>query len=109
MEQQPKFNWTNWRNRWVWHNGIKVKLRKYIVINAFIMKRKNKAGWQNIDHYLNYKIALSRYGLDGLKHYENLFYNNVPMPYNRTWWINFKLWISKQVNKLKNLFKNGKK
>ena len=106
MEKPTKFNWTKWRNKWVWHNGVKIKLRKYIAINSLIMKQKNKAGWQKIDHYLNYKIALSRYGLAGLKHYENLFYYNIPMPYNRAWYVNFGMWITKQINKLK-LDKNG--
>ena len=96
-----KFNWTKWRNRWVWHNGVKVKLRKYMVINALIMKHKNLAGWEHKDHYLNYKIALSRYGLEGLKHYENLYYKGIPMPYDRTRWMKFKIWINELINKVK--------
>ena len=101
MEKDLKFNWTKYRNKWVWHHGKKIKLRKYIAINAMIMKHKNKPGWEGVDHYLNYKIALSRYGLEGLKHYEDFFYRNLPMPYNRNWFQHLKVWITKQINRIK--------
>ena len=102
MEKTPTFNWTAWRTRNVWYKGKKIKLRHYMIVKADIMKRLNKPGWQGKDHYLNYKIAVSRYGLEGLKHYENLFYQNIPMPYNQTKWQQLKYRI---LNKLKQIIK----
>jgi len=105
MNEDLKFNWNKWRTRNVWLNGKKVKLRHYIVVNANVMKQLNKRNWQGVDHYLNYKIALSRYGLPGLKHYENRFYNNVPMPYNQTIIDKIGFWFYQQFLRLKNKFK----
>lgn len=100
-KELPKFNWTRWRNRWVYYKGKKVKVRNYIAINALIMTQINKPKWVNVDHYNNYKVALSRYGLNGLKHYENRFYKDIPMPYNRNWLMQLKVWILTQISKLK--------
>jgi len=105
MSEKQKFDWTKWRNKWVFYKGKKIKVRNYIALNALIMKQMNKPKWFGVNHYHNYKIALSRYGLPGIKHYENLFYKNIPMPYNRLWYHNLGLWINKQINNLKNIFK----
>lgn len=100
-----KFNWSNWRNRYVWLNGKKIKLRHYISVNSKLMTQANKKGWQNVDHYFNYKIALSRYGLPGLKHYENRFYKNIPMPYNQTVYQQMYWRIANKIAQFKNWLK----
>ncbi|MFD1292664.1 hypothetical protein ACFQ5N_02340 [Lutibacter holmesii] len=103
-----KFNWNKWRNRWVWFNGKKMKLRHYIAVNSKLMVQCNKKGWAGVDHYLNYKICLSRYGLAGLKHYENRFYKGVPMPYNQTMFQKIGLWFQNKIIVLKNYIKTFK-
>ena len=107
MKEKTKFNWTAWRNRNVWLKGKKIKLRHYVSINANIMKQLNKPGWQGVDHYLNYKIALSRYGLKGLKYYENRFYHSIPMPYKQTWLDRFKIWVLIKLEKIKKYLKRN--
>lgn len=109
MKENVKFNWSKWRNRNVWLKGKKIKLRHYISVNARIMRQINKPGWQNVDHYFNYKIALSRYGLPGLKHYENRFYKNVPMPYNQSWFQKITIWFANQIQLATNWIKGLKK
>ena len=99
-----KFDWGKYRNRWVYLNKKKLKLRHYMSVQGNVMKKLNKAEWQGVDHFHNYKIALSRYGLDGLKHYENRFYHNIPMPYDRGWWLKVKLWFLGVVIKIKKKF-----
>ena len=96
-----KNNWKYYRNKWCYLNGKKLKLRKYIVVSAAIMKHKNKPGWHKINHLQNYKNALSIYGFDGLKHYENLFYKDIPLPENQTLKVKFYLWVVRVYMKVK--------
>lgn len=71
------------RQRLVYYKGKKIKLRKYIVINANVMRLINKPAWRGVDHQKNYRKAVEYYGVKGLKHYENRFYKNIPMPAER--------------------------
>ena len=107
MKIVSKFNWNTWRNKWVWYGTKKIKLRQYIKINAELMQQINKKGWHNKDHITNYKIALCRYGLPGIKHYEERFYKDKPMPYNRSVWENLKYWLSDKINLIKSKIKNN--
>tara|TARA_R110002096_G_scaffold418158_1_gene622094 strand:- start:304 stop:612 length:309 start_codon:yes stop_codon:yes gene_type:complete len=89
------FSWSNYRTRWVYLNGKKVKLRKYIYISAAIMKRTNKPGWQFISHVDNYKKALHLYGFKGVAIYENHFYKGIPLPENRGFKVRFYLFLER--------------
>ena len=104
------FSWANYRTRWVYLKGKKVKLRKYIYISAAAMKRKNKPGWQNVNHVLNYKKALHLYGFKGVKFYEDHFYKGIPLPENRgskvRLYLFFERWFAR-VQNWKYKFKKG--
>lgn len=86
--------WKNYRNRWVYLKGQKVKLRKYIVVSANFMKQLNKKGWEAVDHLQNYKNALNIYGFAGLKIYEDYYYKGIPLPEKRTWFVKLGLWLA---------------
>lgn len=87
--------WKNYRNRWCYLNGKKIKLRKYIVVSANLMHRQNKANWHGVNHLQNYKNALAIYGFKGIKIYEDYFYKDIPLPEKRTIWVKFLLWFKK--------------
>lgn len=96
MKQISQFNWSTYRNKYVYYGSKKIKLRKYMQINANIMRMLNKPKWVNIDHYRNYKIAVGKYGLPGLKFYEERFYKDKPMPYDRSIIDNILYWLEAQ-------------
>ena len=98
-----RYSWQNYRNRNCWLNGKKLKLRKYIHVSAALMKHKNKAGWQKVDHVSNYKNALAKYGFCGLKIYEDYFYKGIPLPENRTWLVRLGLKVAPLYVKIINL------
>lgn len=98
-------DWKNYRNRWVFLRGKKIKLRKYIYVSAAIMQRKNKKGWQRVNHVQNYKNALNLYGFKGLQIYEDLFYKGIPEPTKRTIWLKLALKMAPLFSKLYD-FKN---
>jgi hypothetical protein len=85
--------WKNYRNRWVFLKGKKVKLRKYIYANSAYMRFRNKKGWAHVNHVQNYKNALNKYGFSGLKIYEDFFYNDVPLPENRSLYVRISLFL----------------
>jgi len=106
--------WKNYRNRWVYLKGKKVKLRKYIYVSAAFMKSKKRKGWLLVNHVQNYKNALNKFGFAGIKIYEDLYYKGIPLPENRTLSVKIGLYlapyyaalmdkISNIKNKLKNL------
>lgn len=104
--------WKNYRNRWVFLKGKKIKLRAYIYVSATYMKQRNKKGWQGINHVQNYKNALSKYGFAGLKIYEDYFYKGIPLPENRTFKMKLLLflapyysWFLSKKYQILNLFK----
>lgn len=102
--QKDKLNaWKGFRNRWVYFNGKKVKLRKYIVASANLMAQQNKKGWHRINHLQNYKNALALYGFAGLKIYEDRFYKDIPFPEDRTWFVKLGLKLAPKFTKLLNL------
>lgn len=86
--------WKNYRNRWVYFKGKKVKLRKYIYVSANHMRWLNKKGWKNVNHVQNYKNALALYGFKGLKIYEDYFYKGIPLPENRSVWVKIGLFLA---------------
>jgi hypothetical protein len=92
--------WKNYRNRWVFLKGKKVKLRKYIYTSANYMRYKNKKGWQGINHVQNYKNALNKYGFDGLKIYEDYFYKGIPLPEDRTFKMKLAIFLAPFYSKL---------
>lgn len=92
--------WKNYRNRWVYLKGKKIKLRKYIYVSASFMKQKNLSGWESVDHVQNYKNALNRYGLSGLKIYEDYYYRSIPLPEKRGLVIRIGLWLAPIYAKL---------
>jgi len=101
--------WKNYRSRWCYFRGKKVKLRKYIHVASLQMANRNKAGWEKVNHLNNYKAALNRYGFPGLKHYENYYYKGVPLPEKRTLAVNFGLWMAALIaNVLDSINKNFK-
>ena len=83
--------WKNYRNRWVFLRGKKIKLRKYIYVSALLMRQYNKPGWQKVNHVRNYQNALSTYGFDGIQIYEDHFYKDIPLPEKRSFWIKLGL------------------
>lgn len=91
--------WKNYRNRWVYFKGKKLKLRKYIYVSANHMKWQNKKGWQNVNHVQNYKNALALYGFKGLKIYEDYFYKGIPLPENRSFLVKLGLYLAPLYNK----------
>jgi predicted nucleic acid-binding Zn finger protein len=86
--------WKNYRNRWIYLKGKKVKLRKYIYVSAFYMKSKNRKGWHDVNHVQNYKNALNKYGFAGVKIYEDFFYRDIPLPENRSVWVRLALFLA---------------
>jgi len=76
--------WKNYRSRWIYLNGKKIKLRKYIYVSANIMRFKKKKGWEEINHVQNYKNALNKYGFAGIRIYDDFFYKDIPLPENRS-------------------------
>ena len=102
LQTPSQFDWSKYRNKWVWFGIKKMKLRNYIKINASIMTRCNKQEWKGKNHEMNYRKCLFIYGLPGLKHYENRFYKNTPMPDGRSKWNEFKFWVKTIINQLKN-------
>jgi hypothetical protein len=95
--------WKNYRNRWVFLKGKKIKLRKYIYVSANIMKRRNKNGWHLVNHVQNYKAALFKYGIAGLKIYEDYFYNDIPLPENRSFKVKIALFLAPYYSRLLNI------
>lgn len=104
MEKSIKQSvWKNYRNKWVFLNGKKVKLRQYIGYNAAVMKARNKPGWEGVDHYANYKVCLYHYGFMGVKIYEDYFFKGIPLPEDRNlkWRVVIRLvkfweWLKRQ-------------
>ena len=92
--------WKNYRNRWVYLKGKKVKLRKYIYVSANFMSCKRKKGWQGVNHVQNYKNALNKYGFAGVKIYEDFFYKGIPLPEKRSFKIKLALWLAPYYAKL---------
>lgn len=103
-----KNRWKNYRNRSVYLNNKKIKLRKYIYVSANLMKRKNKKGWHHVDHIQNYKNALNIYGFKGLKIYEEFFYKGIPLPENRSFKMKLALFLAPYYSKFLNLKENIK-
>lgn len=86
--------WKNYRNRWVFLKGKKIKLRKYIYVKSAHMRYANKKGWSGINHVQNYKNALNKYGFAGIKIYEDFFYKGIPLPEKRSLVIKIGLWLA---------------
>lgn len=95
--------WKNYRNRWVFLKGKKVKLRKYIYVSALMMKQCNKPGWGKVNHVRNYQIALSTYGFAGIQIYEDHFYKDIPLPEKRSFWVKLGLKYAPLYAKIINL------
>lgn len=89
-----KNSWKNYRNRWVYFKGKKIKLRKYIYVSARYMTWQKKKGWHGINHVQNYKNALALYGFKGLKIYEDYFYKGIPLPEKRSIWVKIGLFLA---------------
>ena len=104
MKKLSKYNWLNYRNKWVWYGSKKIKLRAYMQMNAYIMKSINKPAWVGVDHYNNYKICVCKYGLPGLKIYEERFYKNRKMPYNCSFSDKFLYWLEDKIQNFKRKF-----
>jgi hypothetical protein len=95
-------DWKNYRNRWVFLKGKKIKLRSYIYVSANYMHQKNKNGWQNVNHVQNYKAALNKYGLDGLQIYEDYYHKNIPLPEQRSLKVKIAVFLAPYYSRLLN-------
>lgn len=100
-----KNRWKNFRNRWCYLNGKKVKLRKYIVVRALQMKAINKAGFEKVDHLQNFKAALNLYGFAGVQIYEDYFFKDIPLPADRSWLVKLGLKLAPYYAKVLNFLK----
>lgn len=97
--------WKDYRSRWCYYEGKKIKLRNYIYVSANRMLRYNKKGWQKIDHVQNYRRALNLYGFDGIKIYEDYYYKDIPFPENQTFMIRLGLKLAPIIAKIYNFLK----
>lgn len=97
MFKMAKINenaWKNYRNRWVYLRGKKIKLRKYLYVSANLMHYKKRKGWEKVNHVQNYKNALNIYGFAGVKIYEDLFFKGIPLPENRSLGVRIGLYFA---------------